>query len=148
MVTTSDEQSPIQQGYKSGEAARLAKMPVTTLRIWERRYGVIGPAKTASGQRLYTEDDVRRLTLIKMLVSRGHAIGAIARLDREQLQFLASRNAREGDGPAGLWRRRHRRYQAWAGGGQSRAAPARFWRGCAALWRERTEHVCRPGRGL
>lgn len=99
MVTTSDEQSPIQQGYKSGEAARLAKMPVTTLRIWERRYGVIGPAKTASGQRLYTEDDVRRLTLIKMLVSRGHAIGAIARLDREQLQFLASRNAREGDGP-------------------------------------------------
>ncbi|WP_176057634.1 MerR family transcriptional regulator [Paraburkholderia sp. BCC1876] len=99
MVTTHDEQSPIQQGYKSGEAARLAKMPVTTLRIWERRYGVIGPAKTASGQRLYTEDDVRRLTLIKMLVSRGHAIGAIARLDREQLQFLASRNAREGDGP-------------------------------------------------
>lgn len=95
MVTSSNEPSSAQQGYRSGEAARLAKMPVTTLRIWERRYGVIGPAKTASGQRLYTEDDVRRLTLIKLLVSRGHAIGAIARLDREQLQFLAARNARE-----------------------------------------------------
>ncbi|WGS52383.1 MerR family transcriptional regulator [Paraburkholderia sp. D15] len=99
-MTTSDDPIPIQQGYKSGEAARLAKMPVTTLRIWERRYGVIGPAKTASGQRLYTEDDVRRLTLIKLLVSRGHAIGAIARLDREQLQFLAARNNRDGDGSA------------------------------------------------
>ncbi|WP_144140473.1 MerR family transcriptional regulator [Paraburkholderia sp. BCC1884] len=95
MVTSSGEPTTAQQGYRSGEAARIAKMPVTTLRIWERRYGVVGPAKTASGQRLYTEDDVRRLTLIKLLVSRGHAIGAIARLDREQLQFLAARNARE-----------------------------------------------------
>lgn len=93
MVTSSDEKAPRQQGYRSGEAARLANMPVTTLRIWERRYGVVGPAKTASGQRLYSEDDVRRLTLIKMLVSRGHAIGAIARLDREQLQFMAARTA-------------------------------------------------------
>lgn len=107
MTTTSDEQpavpldqqgQPTPQGYRSGEAARLAKMPVTTLRIWERRYGVVGPAKTASGQRLYSEDDVRRLTLIKLLVSRGHAIGAIARLDREQLQVLTARNARESGG--------------------------------------------------
>ena len=98
MVTSSDEQTTGQQGYRSGEAARLAKMPVTTLRIWERRYGVVGPAKTASGQRLYTEDDVRRLSLIKLLVSRGHAIGAIARLDREQLQFLAARSGRESGG--------------------------------------------------
>jgi DNA-binding transcriptional MerR regulator len=98
MVTSSDEQTTGQQGYRSGEAARLAKMPVTTLRIWERRYGVVGPAKTASGQRLYSEDDVRRLSLIKLLVSRGHAIGAIARLDREQLQFLAARSGRESGG--------------------------------------------------
>lgn len=97
-MTSSDDQPSAQQGYRSGEAARLAKMPVTTLRIWERRYGVVGPAKTASGQRLYTEDDVRRLTLIKLLVSRGHAIGAIARLDREQLQFLATRSGRESGG--------------------------------------------------
>jgi DNA-binding transcriptional MerR regulator len=105
MVTSSDEHplvplpQPAQHSYKSGEAARLANMPVTTLRIWERRYGVVGPAKTASGQRLYSEDDVRRLTLIKSLVSRGHAIGAIARLDREQLQFLAAGSTRESGGP-------------------------------------------------
>jgi DNA-binding transcriptional MerR regulator len=91
-MTSNIERNPDKHGYRSGEAARLAKMPVTTLRIWERRYGVVGPAKTASGQRLYSEDDVRRLTLIKLLVNRGHAIGAIARLDREQLQMLASRN--------------------------------------------------------
>jgi MerR family transcriptional regulator, light-induced transcriptional regulator len=96
MATAKSDRPSDKQGYRSGEAARLAKMPVTTLRIWERRYGVVGPSKTASGQRLYSEDDVRRLTLIKLLVNRGHAIGAIARLDREQLQMLASRNGSEG----------------------------------------------------
>ncbi|MGF6770021.1 DNA-binding transcriptional MerR regulator [Paraburkholderia sp. GAS199] len=98
-MTTEDERTGAHQGYRSGEAARMAKMPVTTLRIWERRYGVVAPPKTASGQRLYSEDDVRRLTLIKILVSRGHAIGAIARLDREQLQFLAARSARDSSLP-------------------------------------------------
>ncbi|CAD6528047.1 MerR family transcriptional regulator [Paraburkholderia metrosideri] len=98
MANSNGDRSSDKHGYRSGEAARLAKMPVTTLRIWERRYSVVGPAKTASGQRLYSEDDVRRLTLIKLLVSRGHAIGAIARLDREQLQMLASRNTGDGGG--------------------------------------------------
>ncbi|MGF6722071.1 DNA-binding transcriptional MerR regulator [Paraburkholderia sp. GAS41] len=78
-----------QNRYRSGEAARLAKMPVTTLRIWERRYGVVAPPKTESGQRLYSEDDVRRLSLLKGLVQRGRPIGTIAKLDRAQLEQLA-----------------------------------------------------------
>jgi len=76
--------------YRSGEAAKLAQMPVTRLRLWERRYEVVGPAKRASGQRRYSNDDVQRLILIDSLVKRGHAIGAIARLEREQLEFLAA----------------------------------------------------------
>jgi DNA-binding transcriptional MerR regulator len=75
--------------YRSGDAARLAKMAVTTLRIWERRYGVVAPPKSESGQRLYSEDDVRRLSLLKGLVQRGHPIGTIAKLDRAQLEQLA-----------------------------------------------------------
>jgi DNA-binding transcriptional MerR regulator len=75
--------------YRSGAAARLAKMPVTTLRIWERRYGVVSPPKTPSGQRLYSAEDVRRLILLKKLVERGHAIGSIARLDLDQLDRLS-----------------------------------------------------------
>jgi len=59
-----------QKRYRSGDAARLANMPVTTLRIWERRYGVVAPPKSESGQRRYSEDDVRRLALLKALVQR------------------------------------------------------------------------------
>jgi DNA-binding transcriptional MerR regulator len=96
-----------QKRYRSGDAARLANMPVTTLRIWERRYGVVAPPKSESGQRRYSEDDVRRLSLLKALVQRGHPIGTIAKLDRTQLEQLAlGRRDREfvqiASGPAPL----------------------------------------------
>jgi DNA-binding transcriptional MerR regulator len=65
---------------RSGTAARLAGVPVATLRVWERRYGVVAAPKTATGQRLYTGHDVQRLRLIKQLTERGHAIGTIAAL--------------------------------------------------------------------
>ena len=96
MPSPSVEDTSPARNYRSGEAARLARMPVTRLRLWERRYEVVGPAKSEAGQRLYSEDDVRRLVLINALVQRGHAIGAIARLEREQLEFLAA-----GEGASG-----------------------------------------------
>jgi MerR family transcriptional regulator, light-induced transcriptional regulator len=89
MTPTEDEEKADVPCYRSGAAARLARMPVTTLRIWERRYGVVAPPKTASGQRLYSSKDVRRLVLLKKLVERGHAIGSIANLELDQLDRLA-----------------------------------------------------------
>jgi DNA-binding transcriptional MerR regulator len=68
-------------------------MPVATLRVWERRYGVTQPMLSASGQRLYSADDVRRLALLKQLTELGHAIGSLARLDMPQLQQVASTHA-------------------------------------------------------
>ncbi|MGR5499074.1 MerR family transcriptional regulator, partial [Vibrio diabolicus] len=63
-------------------------MPAATLRIWERRYAVVSPPKTPSGQRLYSDDDLQRLRLIKTLVDQGHPISAIAGLDWEALKAL------------------------------------------------------------
>ena len=74
--------------YRSGAVARMAQMPVATLRVWERRYAVTRPTLSQSGQRLYTEDDVRRLALLKQLTDLGHAIGSIALLDMAQLQAV------------------------------------------------------------
>lgn len=71
--------------YRSGVAARLAGIPVETLRVWERRYGVIGPRLSLHGQRLYSAADVERLTLIKRLIDMGHPIGVIANLPGQTL---------------------------------------------------------------
>ena len=75
---------------RSGTAARLAGLPVTTLRVWERRYGVVAAAKTESGQRVYSPHDVSRLRLLRQLTHAGHAIGTIATLGLESLQALAT----------------------------------------------------------
>ncbi len=76
--------------YRSGAVARMARMPVATLRIWERRYRVTSPDRTASGQRLYRACDVHRLALIRQLTDLGHAIGVLAPLDLAQLQAVAA----------------------------------------------------------
>ncbi|MGK5025203.1 MerR family transcriptional regulator [Janthinobacterium sp. RB2R34] len=75
--------------YRSGVAARLAGLPVETLRVWERRYAISDTGRSARGQRLYSEAQVRRLRLMKQLVDQGHPIGALARLSLEQLSQLA-----------------------------------------------------------
>ncbi len=81
MTTTSGaEPAADTPRLRSGTAARLAGVPVATLRVWERRYGVVAAPKTPTGQRLYSGHDVQRLRLIKQLTESGHAVGTIATL--------------------------------------------------------------------
>jgi DNA-binding transcriptional MerR regulator len=93
MTTAPPIQPDAAPAHRSGAVARMLRMPVATLRVWERRYGVTQPALSASGQRLYSADDVRRLALLKQLTDLGHAIGRLARLDMAQLQQVASTHA-------------------------------------------------------
>jgi len=74
--------------YRSGSAARLAGIPVATLRVWERRYDVVGPSTRPGGHRRYSSEDVTRLALLKTLVDAGHPIGAVAHLPTEKLRAL------------------------------------------------------------
>lgn len=88
------DQAPAAQPYqaeptfRSGAAARMAGMPVATLRIWEQRYQAVRPATAASGHRLYTAAEVARVTLLRRLTEQGHAIGMLAALDTEQMHQL------------------------------------------------------------
>ena len=72
----------------------MLRMPVATLRVWERRYAVTQPVLSPSGQRLYSDDDVRRLAMVKQLTDLGHAIGRLAPMDMAQLQRVSSTHAR------------------------------------------------------
>ncbi|WP_242513531.1 MerR family transcriptional regulator [Halochromatium salexigens] len=74
------------QTYRIGAVARLTGIPPDTLRVWERRYAVVEPIRSEAGTRLYSAQDVGRLTLIKRLVDNGDAISHIAALNLAQLQ--------------------------------------------------------------
>ena len=79
--------------HRSGAVARMVRMPVATLRVWERRYAVARPALSPTGQRLYSAADVQRLALLKRLTDLGHAIGGLAALNMVQLQAVATTHA-------------------------------------------------------
>ena len=72
--------------YRIGAVSRLTGIPADTLRVWERRYGVVEPGRAEGRFRLYTRDDISRLALIKQLVDAGNAIGSVAGLTLDQLR--------------------------------------------------------------
>lgn len=73
--------------YRIGAVSRLTGISADTLRIWERRYQVVSPERSEKGGRLYSHDDVTRLTMIKALVDQGHAISTVAGLQTAELKL-------------------------------------------------------------
>jgi hypothetical protein len=74
--------------FRSGAVARMAGMPVATLRIWEQRYQAVRPITSASGHRLYSSADVERARLLRRLTAQGHAIGLLASLETEKMREM------------------------------------------------------------
>ena len=57
--------------YSVGRAAELTGIPRETLRKWESRYGVVSPARTEGGYRMYDDGALRRLAAMRDLVDAG-----------------------------------------------------------------------------
>ena len=74
--------------FRTGAVARMAGMPVATLRIWEQRYQAASPTTAASGHRLYLAADVERVVLLRRLTEQGHAIRLLAALETTQLHEM------------------------------------------------------------
>jgi MerR family transcriptional regulator, light-induced transcriptional regulator len=69
-------------GLSAGEAARRIGVAATTLRTWDRRYG-LGPSCREPGRhRRYSEDDLARLKLMRRLTVEGVAPAEAARIAR------------------------------------------------------------------
>lgn len=77
------------QQLSIGAVAQLTQIPAHTLRKWESRHGIAVPIRSDTGRRIYTQDHVEQLQLIKSLVGRGHALAHLAELNIEQLRELA-----------------------------------------------------------
>ena len=99
-LTNPTEPAPLPQ-LRSGAVARIAQMPVATLRIWEQRHRAIAPRTTPSGHRLYGPADVQRVLLLRQLTQQGQAIGAMAALSTEQRQALCAAPPNGLPAPAG-----------------------------------------------
>ncbi len=65
-------------GMRVGEVSRRTGVGVSTLRAWERRFGILRPARSPTGQRLYTETDVDRVAAVCRLVAEGLTLSSAA----------------------------------------------------------------------
>ena len=65
--------------YAISVAARLASMQIQNLRVYER-HGLVSPARTPGGTRLYSAEDVTRLVRIGELLADGLNLAGVARV--------------------------------------------------------------------
>lgn len=69
-------------------ASRLSGLSTHVIRIWERRYGALSPTRTDTNRRMYCEEAIKRLKLLRELTENGHRIGGVAKLPTEELEAL------------------------------------------------------------
>lgn len=73
-------------GYTIGVVARRTNIHPETLRVWERRYQMVVPQRNLTGRRLYSEDDILKLSLVKKLTEAGHPVSGLAELSIDALR--------------------------------------------------------------
>jgi len=80
--------------YPIRAISELTGVPTTTLRAWERRYGLLKPDRTAKGHRLYSSEDIDLVKQIVKLLKANHTISeAIRVINNPELSASASAEA-------------------------------------------------------
>ena len=80
--------------YPIRTISELTGVPTTTLRAWERRYGLLKPSRTAKGHRLYSGEDIDLIKKIVKLLKSNHTISEAIRIIRNpEMNTLGSSEA-------------------------------------------------------
>lgn len=71
--------------YSIKDLEKITGIKAHTIRIWEKRYGIVKPMRTDSNIRYYCDSDLKKLMNISTLVKHGHKISKIAALPQDEL---------------------------------------------------------------
>lgn len=69
------------------------------LRAWERRYATVTPARSETGQRLYSDADIERIRLVRAAIMAGRRVSQVSSLSSEELLEITRRDASETAAP-------------------------------------------------
>ncbi len=72
--------------YSIKDLEELSGIKAHTIRIWEKRYGVIVPDRTETNIRLYSDDDLKKLLNISILNKHGLKISHLSKLTQSELR--------------------------------------------------------------
>jgi len=66
----------------------VSGIPKDLLRQWERRYGYPDPDRDNNGDRIYTDNQLEKLVLIRQLVDQGKRPGKLIQMDIPELRSI------------------------------------------------------------
>ena len=72
--------------YSIKDLEYLSGIKAHTIRIWEKRYHLLEPSRTETNIRSYSDNDVRRILNVALLIKNGYKISNIAALDEPKIQ--------------------------------------------------------------
>jgi MerR family transcriptional regulator, light-induced transcriptional regulator len=90
MTRTAKRPAPDRETLSIGALARATRIPVETLRTWERRYGAPRPIRKPSGHRVYPAATVDHLRRVTRLLALGHRPAELLGLTVAELDALAA----------------------------------------------------------
>jgi methylmalonyl-CoA mutase cobalamin-binding subunit len=70
--------------------AQKTGLSVHTIRAWEKRYQAITPVRTDTNRRLYNQNDIDKLNLLRQSLEGGHSIGRVAHLSISEISFIGN----------------------------------------------------------
>jgi DNA-binding transcriptional MerR regulator len=93
-----DESASLTPKYLIGTVTKLTGLSADVVRVWERRYGAVRPARSGGGTRLYSDADILRLRRLSQAVQRGHSISQAATLSEDELDEMIAGTQQSVDG--------------------------------------------------
>lgn len=84
------------QTYSISDLERLTGIKAHTIRIWEKRYGLLTPARTDTNIRTYSDEDLRKILNVNTLMRGGWKISRISKLTGQELESQVWNSARSG----------------------------------------------------
>lgn len=72
--------------FSISDLEQLSGIKAHTIRMWEQRYDLLHPVRTATNIRMYSDGDLRRLLNVATLCSRGQRISQVARMSDVEIK--------------------------------------------------------------
>ena len=78
--------APNMSQYSIKDLEMLSGIKAHTIRIWEKRYGIIEPQRTKTNIRYYSDNDLRKILNVSILNNKGYKISKIADFNSDLLR--------------------------------------------------------------
>ncbi|QLE00168.1 MerR family transcriptional regulator [Galbibacter sp. BG1] len=78
----------VKEHFSIKDLENLSGIKAHTIRIWEKRYGLLSPSRTETNIRYYCVKNLQKLLNITALYNSGYKISKIAKIPEEEIPFI------------------------------------------------------------